>query len=128
MQQLFRLLIFLIQPYMFRATNSPIPRSTFWLYIQPLVQCTDSAADWCMSRFFHKRSPIVPVPSHINLVHALSFYFWTSILILSSHLQTDVLIGLFSSEYLPKSCVYPFSCRTCHMSCLHYFSKNLPVV
>jgi len=29
MQQLFRLLIFLIHPYMFRATNSPILRSTF---------------------------------------------------------------------------------------------------
>jgi len=27
----FRLLIFLIQPYMLRATNSPILRSTFWL-------------------------------------------------------------------------------------------------
>ena len=30
----FRLLIFLIQPYTFRATNFPILRSTFWLYIQ----------------------------------------------------------------------------------------------
>ena len=29
---------------MFRATNSPILRSTFWLYIQLLVQCTDIAA------------------------------------------------------------------------------------
>jgi len=45
MQQLFRLLIFLYQPYMFRATNSPILRSTFWLYIQLLVQFTDTAAD-----------------------------------------------------------------------------------
>jgi len=25
---------------MFRATNSPILRSTFWLYVQLLVQCT----------------------------------------------------------------------------------------
>jgi len=41
MQQLFRLLIFLIQPYMFRATNSLILRSTFWLYLQLLVQCND---------------------------------------------------------------------------------------
>ena len=32
---------------MFRATNSPILRSTFWLYIQLLVQCTDTAADLC---------------------------------------------------------------------------------
>ena len=32
---------------MFRATNSPILRSTFWLYIQLLVQCTDTAADRC---------------------------------------------------------------------------------
>ena len=45
MQQLFRLLIFLIQPYMFRATNSPILRSTLWLYIHLLVQCTDTAAN-----------------------------------------------------------------------------------
>ena len=28
-QQIFRLLIFLIQPYMFRVTNSPILRNTF---------------------------------------------------------------------------------------------------
>jgi len=32
MQQIFGLLIFLIQPYMFRATNSPILKSTFGLY------------------------------------------------------------------------------------------------
>ena len=38
-------LIFLIQFCMFRATNSPILRSTFWLYIQLLVQFTDIAAD-----------------------------------------------------------------------------------
>jgi len=37
MQQLFRLLILPNQPYMFRATNSPILRSTFSLYIQLLV-------------------------------------------------------------------------------------------
>ena len=35
----FTLLIFLIQPYIFQATNSPILRSCFWLYIQLLVQC-----------------------------------------------------------------------------------------
>ena len=40
----FRLLIFLNQLYMFRATNSPILRSTFWLNIQLLVQCTDIVA------------------------------------------------------------------------------------
>jgi len=44
----FRLLIFLNQFCMFRATNSPILRSTFWLYIQPLVQCTDIAAGRCI--------------------------------------------------------------------------------
>jgi hypothetical protein len=32
MQQIFRLLIFLNQPYMFRATNSPILRSIFCLF------------------------------------------------------------------------------------------------
>ena len=47
MQQLFHLLIFLIQPYMFRATNSPILRTLFDLYTQLLVQCTDTAADRC---------------------------------------------------------------------------------
>ena len=47
MKKLFRLLIFLNQPYMFRATNSPILRSTFWLYIQLLAQCIDTAADRC---------------------------------------------------------------------------------
>ena len=34
-------------PYMFLATSSPILRSTFWLYIQLLVQRTDTAADRC---------------------------------------------------------------------------------
>ena len=38
------LLVFLNQLYMFRATNSPTFRSTFWLYIQFLVQRTDIAA------------------------------------------------------------------------------------
>ena len=33
------------QTYMFRATNSLILRSTFRLYIQLWVQCTDTAAD-----------------------------------------------------------------------------------
>ena len=48
MQKLFRLLLFLIiQPYMFRVTHSPILRSTFWLYIQHLVQFTGTAADRC---------------------------------------------------------------------------------
>ena len=32
---------------MFGATYSPILRSTLWLYIQLLVQCTDTAADLC---------------------------------------------------------------------------------
>jgi len=47
MQQLFRLSVFLNQSNIFRATNPPIFRSTFWLYIQLLVQCTDSFADRC---------------------------------------------------------------------------------
>jgi len=45
MRQIFRLLIFLIQPYMFRVTHSPIIMSTFGLYIQLLVKCTYTAAD-----------------------------------------------------------------------------------
>ena len=56
MQQLFRLVIFLNQPYMFRTKNSPILRSTFWLYIHLLVQCTDTAADRC-----HTVAPVVSV-------------------------------------------------------------------
>ena len=35
---------------MLRATNSPILRSTFWLNIQLLLQCTDTAADRCTGR------------------------------------------------------------------------------
>ena len=38
---------FLNQPYMFQATNSPILRSTFWLYIQHLLQCPDNTANRC---------------------------------------------------------------------------------
>ena len=53
MQQIFRLLIFLIQPYMFRATNSPILRSTFWLYTQLLVRSTETAADRCHGFHLH---------------------------------------------------------------------------
>ena len=60
MQQLFRLLIFKNKPYMFRATNSPILRSTFWLYIQLLVQCTDTAADRCHS------ATVTPVGSSVG--------------------------------------------------------------
>ena len=41
----FLLLIILNQLYMFRATNSSILRTTFWLYIELLVQCTEIAAD-----------------------------------------------------------------------------------
>ena len=40
----FRLLIFLNQLYVFQATDSPNLRSTIWLYIQLLVQCTDITA------------------------------------------------------------------------------------
>ena len=40
---IFSLLIFLNLPCIFRATNSPILRSTYLLYIQLLVQCTDTA-------------------------------------------------------------------------------------
>ena len=47
MQQLFCLLISLTQPYMFQATNLPILRSTFQMYIQLLELHTDTAADRC---------------------------------------------------------------------------------
>ena len=43
----FVLLIFLNQPNMFRATNSPIFRGSFWLCVQILVYCTAPAADRC---------------------------------------------------------------------------------
>ena len=49
MQQLFRWFVFINRPNMFQVTDSPILRSTFWLYIQLLVQCTDTAADQCHS-------------------------------------------------------------------------------
>jgi len=62
---IFRLLIFLNQPYMFRATNSPILRSTFWLYIHLSVQCTDTAADRHQRRCF--------VPKAVNTVKKCSW-------------------------------------------------------
>ena len=48
MQQFFLLLIFLNQPYMFRATNSPILRSTFFCiysfrYNEPTLLPTGSS-------------------------------------------------------------------------------------
>jgi len=59
---------------MFRATNSPIFRSTFWLYIQLLVQCTDIAADrWQVWDVFYS-SPsgfICNTNIHIHLVSVL---------------------------------------------------------
>ena len=45
MQQLFRLLIFL---------NSPILRSTFWLYLQFLVQCTDTTVGSSVGALYQK--------------------------------------------------------------------------
>ena len=46
-QQVFDYSFFLNQSNMFRATNSPILRSIFWLHIQLLVQCTGTASDQC---------------------------------------------------------------------------------
>jgi hypothetical protein len=57
MQKLFRLLIFLNEPYMFRATNSPILKSTFWLYIQLLR--------WNVSSI----STVTPVGSSVGALH-----------------------------------------------------------
>jgi hypothetical protein len=50
MQQIFRLLIFLNQPYMFRATNSPILRRTFdyiysFWYIAPTLLPTGAMVE-----------------------------------------------------------------------------------
>ena len=68
MQQLFRLLIFLNQPYMFRATNSHILRSNFWLYMQLLVQCTDTAADrW------HRSAPVGALSQKLHIVKKCSW-------------------------------------------------------
>jgi len=44
--QLYRLIIFRCQLYMYRAMFSPIIRST-WLYLQYLVVFTQVAAGWC---------------------------------------------------------------------------------
>jgi hypothetical protein len=52
-----------IQPYTFRATNSPILRSIFWLYIQFLVQCTDTAADRCYG------ATLAPVGSTVGVLY-----------------------------------------------------------
>ena len=63
----FRLLIFSNQFYMFRATNSPILSSTFWLYIQLLVQCTDIAAD----RWPRHRSAAISVHCTERCIYSL---------------------------------------------------------
>jgi hypothetical protein len=45
--QLYRLIYFLCQLYMFRGMFSPIIRSA-WLYLQYLVLFTQVAAGWCV--------------------------------------------------------------------------------
>ena len=77
MQQLFRLLIFLNQPNMFRATNSPILRSTFWLYIQLLAQCTDTAAAvsvHCTNSCIHVQSNVLLRMGKIVAQNILSWF------------------------------------------------------
>jgi len=72
MQQLFRSLIILIQPYMLRGRNSLILRSTIGLYrlVQLLVECTDTAADRC-----HGWDG-TPVPSQPKTVYTVRKCSW----------------------------------------------------
>ena len=54
------------------TTNSPILRSTFWLYIQLLVQCTDTAADRCYSwdgTASRSISTVAPVSSSVGALY-----------------------------------------------------------
>ena len=59
MQQRFRLLIFLIQPYMFRATNSPILRSSFFYCIYSFWYNAPTVAGRC-----HGRNGVPSQPWH----------------------------------------------------------------
>jgi len=61
MQQPFRLLIFLIQPYMFRATFSPILRSTFN----------------CIYIFWYSAPPLLPTGALISEKVVVSCWLFT---------------------------------------------------
>ena len=52
MQQCFRLLIFLNEPYMFRATNSPILRNTFFN---------------CMYSFWYNAPTLLPTGATVEM-------------------------------------------------------------
>ena len=54
---------------MFRATNSPILRSTFELHIQLLVQCMASAADRCHGTADGQQRPYI-VPKAVYTVQS----------------------------------------------------------
>jgi len=77
MQQLFRLLIFLNQPNMFWATNSPILRSTFLLYVQFCYNATlapvGSIGGVLYQKLYiqSKRTPEdgrICIPKHVGLI------------------------------------------------------------
>jgi len=122
MQQLFRLLIFLIQPYVFRATNSPILRSIFWLYIQLLVQCTGRQQCRCI------------VPKAVHTVKKCS-WGWANLspetcraelkrlineklllLVGCLHRWTTVILHLFH-------CIFPGRRKTQVMACFWFFTS-----
>ena len=94
MQQLFRVLIFLNQPYMFLATNSPILRSTFWMYIQLLVQCADTAAD----RRTGRRQCRCIVPKTKSCIYS------HKVLLMMGEFVAQNMYGWFTKTNKRKSC------------------------
>lgn len=62
----------------------------------------------------HKRLPLDPIPSHMNLVQSVSSYFC------KSHFNTvtpsKLPSGLFSEVFCSKFCTQHFS-HACYMSC-----------
>ena len=107
MQQLFRLLIlFLNQPYIIRATNSPILRSTLWLPIQLLVQCTDTAADQCHDWYGTPLSSILtvaPVGSSIGSLHQM-LYMQSKMLLRMGEFVVRNILGWFKKVNKRQSC------------------------
>jgi hypothetical protein len=105
MQNLFRLLIFLSQPYGFRATNSPILRSTFWLYIQLLVQCTDTDSDRCHG---WDGTPVPSQPWHRSAAEAVhctkSCIYSQKVLLRMGEFVARNMLGWFEKINKRKSC------------------------
>jgi hypothetical protein len=63
----------------------------------------------------HKSPPLLPILSHINLIHTIRSYL-RSILILSTHLRLSLPSGLFPSGFT-TTILYAFLFSPIHTTC-----------